>query len=194
MFGVQGRNSASRLGVGRAVERIRASTPFERTRGKTHAQTVASCLAVRCAECIDPCVGADGAQPAREDAALVGGAGSSLTEPQWYSSQAGELRASKLIGTSVKNTAGETIGDINEIVLGKDGKVAAVVVGVGGFLGIGEREVAVRYESLRLVGGAGQTTSATLNATKDSLKAAPEWKWSAEDRRSPTGTGTKPVQ
>jgi sporulation protein YlmC with PRC-barrel domain len=122
------------------------------------------------------------------------GAGSSLTEPQWYSSQAGELRASKLIGTSVKNTAGETIGDINEIVLGKDGKVAAVVVGVGGFLGIGEREVAVRYESLRLVGGAGQTTSATLNATKDSLKAAPEWKWSAEDRRSPTGTGTKPVQ
>jgi sporulation protein YlmC with PRC-barrel domain len=118
----------------------------------------------------------------------------SATTPQWYASQAGELRASKLIGTSVKNAAGETIGNINEVVLGSDGKVAAVVVGVGGFLGIGEREVAVRFESLHLTRGTDQRTTATLNATKDSLKAAPEWKWSGEDRRGSTGKGTKPTQ
>ena len=67
-------------------------------------------------------------------------------QPMWYSHQADEMRASKLIGTKVVNTANETIGDINEIVLGKDGKVAAVIIGVGGFLGMGEREVAMNFE------------------------------------------------
>lgn len=65
--------------------------------------------------------------------------------PQWYDHQAGEMRASKLIGTRVNNEAGERIGEINEVVLSKDGKVAAVVIGVGGFLGIGERKVAVKF-------------------------------------------------
>jgi sporulation protein YlmC with PRC-barrel domain len=116
----------------------------------------------------------------------------SSAQPQWYSHQGGEMRASKLIGTSVKNSAGETIGDVNDVVLGKDGKVAAVVIGVGGFLGLGERQVAVKFESLGLNMGADQKTVATLNATKDSLSAAPEWKWSAEGRSGTTGTGTKP--
>jgi hypothetical protein len=48
-------------------------------------------------------------------------------QPIWYSHQADEMRASKLIGTKIVNTANETIGDINEIVIGKDGKVAAVI-------------------------------------------------------------------
>ena len=67
-------------------------------------------------------------------------------QPMWYSHRADEMRASKLIGTRVVNTANETVGDVNEIVLGKDGKVAAVIIGVGGFLGMGEREVAVRFD------------------------------------------------
>jgi sporulation protein YlmC with PRC-barrel domain len=120
-------------------------------------------------------------------------AGSSAAQPQWQSAKGGEIRASKLIGTSVKNSAGETIGNVNEVVLGSDGKVAAVVIGVGGFLGLGEREVAVNFDSLHLTGDTNQKTTATLNTTKDTLKTAPEWKWSAGDRRSPAGTGTKPV-
>src|SRR5262245_32265850 len=60
------------------------------------------------------------------------------TGTQWYSHQTDEMRASKLIGTKVVNAANETVGNVNEIVLTKDGKVAAVVLGVGGFLGIGE--------------------------------------------------------
>ncbi len=118
----------------------------------------------------------------------------STSSPQWHSHQSGELRASKLIGTSVKNAAGETIGEINEVVLGSDGRVAAVVIGVGGFLGIGEHQVAVEFDSLHLSYGADQPATATLNATKQSLKAAPEWKWSTEDSGSPTGMGTKPVK
>jgi hypothetical protein len=154
---------------------------------------------------IEPCVGAGGA-PATPRAgqgavAFKGASGQddaaerdANASPQWYARQAGELRASKLIGTSVKNAAGETIGDINEVVLGSDGKVAAVVIGVGGFLGIGEREVAVRFDSLQLKRGSDQSTIPVLIATKDSLKAAPEWKWSGQDRSAPTGKGSKPSQ
>jgi sporulation protein YlmC with PRC-barrel domain len=95
----------------------------------------------------------------------------------WYSHQADEMRASKLIGTKVVNTANETIGDINEIVLGKDGKVAAVIIGVGGFLGMGEREVAMNFESLRMSRDSNNNLILTANTTKDALKGAPEWRW-----------------
>jgi sporulation protein YlmC with PRC-barrel domain len=111
-------------------------------------------------------------------------------QPKWYTAQGSELRASKLIGTSVVNAANETVGDINDVILGKDGKVAAVVLGVGGFLGMGEREVAVEFSSLRLKQDGGKTV-VTIDATKDALKNAPEWKW-AGDRGGTTGRGTPP--
>jgi len=114
-------------------------------------------------------------------------------QPQWYSARGNEMRASKLIGTMVKNDANESIGSINEIVLGKDGKVAAVVIGVGGFLGMGEREVAVNFDSLRIAQDADSRTVVSLDATKDSLKAAPEWRW-AGDRSGTTGNGSAPTR
>lgn len=95
----------------------------------------------------------------------------------YYMRQADEMRASQLIGTNVVNTANDTVGEINEVVLSKDGKVAAVIVGVGGFLGMGEREVALAFSSLRLTHNGDGKVVITVNATKDSLKAAPEWKW-----------------
>jgi sporulation protein YlmC with PRC-barrel domain len=98
-------------------------------------------------------------------------------QPMWYSHQADEMRASKLIGTKVVNTANETIGDINEIVLGKDGKIAAVIVGVGGFLGMGEREVAMNFSSIRMSRDSDNNLVLTVNANKDALKNAPEWRW-----------------
>lgn len=114
-------------------------------------------------------------------------------QPQWYNAQGTEMRASKLIGTSVTNSANETIGNINEVILGKDGKVAAVVIGVGGFLGMGEREVAVNFDSLHFAQDTNNRTVVSLNATKDSLKAAPEWRW-AGDRSNTTGTGSAPTR
>jgi sporulation protein YlmC with PRC-barrel domain len=98
-------------------------------------------------------------------------------QPMWYSHQADEMRASKLIGTKVVNAANETIGDVNEVVLAKDGKVAAVVIGVGGFLGMGEREVAMGFDSVRMSRDSSNNLVLTVNATKDGLKAAPEWRW-----------------
>lgn len=133
-------------------------------------------------------------QPGRPSTAKAPGGS---MQPQWYSRQAGEMRASELIGTTVRNDAGDSIGDINEVVLSKDGKVAAVVIGVGGFLGIGEREVAVAFESLRLSMDNNQDPAVTLAADKQMLKSAPEWKWSdagnrGTTNRDTTGTGSRP--
>ena len=63
----------------------------------------------------------------------------------------GEWRASKLVGVDVYNDANEKIGDISEIILDKSGKVANVIIGVGGFLGMGEHYVAVAYDKLKWV-------------------------------------------
>ena len=114
-------------------------------------------------------------------------------QPSWYTHQSGEIRASKLIGTSVKNTANEDIGDINEVLLSKDGKVAAVVVGIGGFLGIGEREVAISFDSLRIATDSNRNAVITVNATKESLKEAPQWEWRSATKSGTTGSsGHKP--
>ena len=62
--------------------------------------------------------------------------------------QADQVMASDLIGTRVVSANNESIGDINDVIMGRDGQVMAVVVGVGGFLGIGEKDVAVPFASL----------------------------------------------
>jgi sporulation protein YlmC with PRC-barrel domain len=88
-----------------------------------------------------------------------------------------DTRASKLIGTKVVNANNETIGDINEVVLGKNGQVAAIIIGVGGFLGVGEREVAVSFDSLQMRGDQNDKLTIVVNATKDTLKNAPQRRW-----------------
>lgn len=97
--------------------------------------------------------------------------------PQWYQRQGNEWRASKLIGSKVKNNADETIGDINEILLTSDGSAAAAIIGVGGFLGMGEREVAVQFKSLQLTRDPSGSVLVKLDTTKDALKNAPVWTW-----------------
>jgi sporulation protein YlmC with PRC-barrel domain len=112
---------------------------------------------------------------------------------KFYSSQPGQMRASKLIGINIKNNANETVGEINELILDKDGKIAAVVVGVGGFLGMGQHEVAMDYKSLNIkydpnaMTDAGATT-VIVDATKDSLKAAPAWTWNRDSNTGGTTT------
>ena len=73
----------------------------------------------------------------------------------------GEWRASKLVGLNVYNEANEKLGDINEVILDKSGRVANVILGVGGFLGMGEHYVAVAFDKLKWVNEGVQTTTAT---------------------------------
>src|SRR5437899_737541 len=67
------------------------------------------------------------------------------------SSFQGNWRASKLVGLSVYNDNNESIGAINDLLTEKDGKIKAVVIGVGGFLGIGEHLVAIPFEKVKFV-------------------------------------------
>jgi sporulation protein YlmC with PRC-barrel domain len=63
----------------------------------------------------------------------------------------GNWRASKLMGLDVYNEANEKLGDVNELILDKNGKVSAVIIGVGGFLGMGEHDIAVSMDKLKFV-------------------------------------------
>jgi hypothetical protein len=111
----------------------------------------------------------------------------------------GEWQASKLVHMNVCNGQNEKIGDIKKLLLDKSGKITAVAIGVGGFLGMGERDVAVKFDQLKwsnepvksttssnttTTTGSAQTPEsrdrnypdhAVLNATKDQLKAMPQF-------------------
>ena len=105
----------------------------------------------------------------------------------------GEWQGSKLIHMNVYNGQNEKIGDIKELMLDKSGKVENVVIGVGGFLGAGEHDVALKFDQLKWSNGAATTGSAqtdtknsdrtypdhaVLNATKDQLKSMPKFDYS----------------
>ena len=83
--------------------------------------------------------------------------------------------ASKLIGRNIKNAQDETIGEVKSVYINKDGKVDSVIVGVGGFLGMGEREVRLAWKDLNVSQGGEKVT---VNMTKDQLKAMPPYKYS----------------
>jgi len=134
------------------------------------------------------------------------------------SSFQGDWRASKMAGLSVYNDKNESVGSINDLLTDKSGNIKAVIIGVGGFLGVGEHLVAVPFDKVKFVtepvaytsasgsadvgtrppgaappatttGAANTTPPATkpnpwypdhavYNATKDELKAMPEFKYS----------------
>ncbi len=84
-------------------------------------------------------------------------------------------RASKVIGSPVVNEAGDTVGKVDEIIVGPDGKAPFVVLSVGGFLGIGDKLVALPYEQMKTDG----KKIVLPGATKESLKALPEFKYAS---------------
>jgi sporulation protein YlmC with PRC-barrel domain len=60
-----------------------------------------------------------------------------------------QWRASKLVGVTVYGPNNEKVGDINEVLIDRNGKAEAVVIGVGGFLGIGEKDVALPFDQVQ---------------------------------------------
>ncbi|SEV88141.1 PRC-barrel domain-containing protein [Cognatiyoonia koreensis] len=114
--------------------------------------------------------------------------------------EAVNLNASELIGMRVYATEadinnettvaadGETewddIGEINEIVLNRDGTVQSVIVGVGGFLGVGERDVAIDMSQLKFVNEDGDTGDFFLvvSASVAGVEEAPEYAYDRQDR------------
>ncbi|MGK2923574.1 MAG: PRC-barrel domain-containing protein [Methyloceanibacter sp.] len=82
---------------------------------------------------------------------------------------------SNMIGQSVMNADNEAIGHINDVVTNENGEIAAVLIGVGGFLGIGEKEVAVRYQDLTFNRDEAQNVTVVTPLSSDMLASAPDY-------------------
>jgi sporulation protein YlmC with PRC-barrel domain len=85
-----------------------------------------------------------------------------------------QLRASKLIGSSVYNDQHEKIGSVDELLLDQNHDVTSAVLSVGGFLGIGSKLVKVPYRSLHVA----NDTIVMSGASRDQLKSMPTYDFS----------------
>ncbi|HEX2255188.1 MAG TPA: PRC-barrel domain-containing protein, partial [Afifellaceae bacterium] len=97
----------------------------------------------------------------------------------------GEVLADDLIGQTVysgRTEDAESIGDISDLVLDQEGSVTAVVVGIGGFLGIGQRDVALNFEELEFTQDENGELMIVVSATREELEAAPEFEQTDETR------------
>jgi sporulation protein YlmC with PRC-barrel domain len=100
-------------------------------------------------------------------------------------------RTSEIKGTDVYNDRNEKIGNVDDVLVDSHGNVKAVVIGVGGFLGVGERNVAVPFNELhwqvnttrsangqQVAQDMSHPSRATLpGVTKEQLQQAPEFKY-----------------
>ena len=102
---------------------------------------------------------------------------------QFLSKQASDdWLASSLIGQSVYNTQDEAIGDINDLVTDQSGKIVAVLIGSGGFLGLGEKDVAVRFEDLKLARDENDNVKIIADLNKETLASAPDYETLPEQK------------
>lgn len=85
------------------------------------------------------------------------------------------MQVSSLIGAEVKNTADEGIGSVSDLIIDRNGQVLAIVVGVGGFLGMGEKNVAVGWDEVTISGTADKQELRT-DMTREELQSASEFK------------------
>jgi hypothetical protein len=84
--------------------------------------------------------------------------------------------AHEILGRSVIDAAGHSMGRIVDVIVDPAGHVLAAVIDFGGFLGVGSRKIAVDWAALRFEDAAKKGADVKLELTKDQLKAAPEYK------------------
>jgi len=98
-----------------------------------------------------------------------------------------QFLASKFKGTDVIGSDDKKIGDVSDILFDKDGKIEAYVVGVGGFLGIGAKDVALAPSAFQIVPGdksKNESDKLRLSMTQDELKQAANF----EPYKAPSST------
>ena len=101
-----------------------------------------------------------------------------------------DWRGSKLIGATVYGPDNASIGNINDVLIGNDGKIRAVVIGVGGFLGVGEKNVAVPLDALNISRKPDSSSidKITVSYSKDELKSAPTFAYYEPAKSQTTGS------
>ena len=97
-------------------------------------------------------------------------------EGQIFEQSPEEVLGSTLMDATVMSPEGEAVGDVEDVIVSADGQITGVVIGVGGFLGIGEKQVALEYGQIQVQQGeAGELTFMT-SATQEELENAPEFR------------------
>jgi len=102
------------------------------------------------------------------------GAASSTSATAGATATMERTEAGKLIGQSVTTPSGERIGEVEAVNIGPDGRVSNVIIGVGGFLGIGERDVALRWQDLQIADGGSKVVA---NVTKERLEGMESYRY-----------------
>lgn len=108
------------------------------------------------------------------------------------SQSATDWRGSKLIGATVYGTDNASIGEISELMIANDGKISAAVIGVGGFLGVGSKNVAIPFDKLNVSRkpDTGAIDKITVAFSKDELKSAPTFAYLEAVAKPTTTTGS----
>lgn len=109
----------------------------------------------------------------------------------------GQWMASDIMGMNVVGSNDEKIGTVSDLLMDDDGNVLAVVVGVGGFLGIGQKNVAITFDTLNISADDDGDPEAKLTLTKEELENAPEFKTAeaarAASQRPASPSGSSPA-
>jgi sporulation protein YlmC with PRC-barrel domain len=111
-----------------------------------------------------PVFATDNTTPATAPAAASPASASSEGTNFIQHAQPGDWRASKLVGVAIYGPDNKSIGSVNDVIIGKDGALKAVVIGVGGFLGVGAKNVAVPFSAISWM-DTPPVTAATNTAT-----------------------------
>jgi len=96
-------------------------------------------------------------------------------EMRTASSKANGRSAERLLGSTVYGSNDENVGEIGDVIVSQKGDVEAIVIDVGGFLGIGEKPVAVEYDTLNVQKDTNGETRYSISATEDQLDGAPTY-------------------
>lgn len=86
-----------------------------------------------------------------------------------------DWRIANYVGKPIVNATGQKIGDVNDVLFNRSGKITTVVIGVGGFLGLGEKKVALPFEAITYSEEDGKR-QIMVPLTKEALMSAPDFK------------------
>lgn len=108
------------------------------------------------------------------------------------SQDSSEWRSSKLVGASVYGPDNKSIGSIDDLIVDQKGGIKAAVIGVGGFLGVGQKDVAVPFEALQIQRKQNSSSieKITVTYTKDQLTNAPKFAYYQVQSNTTTGSGS----
>ena len=101
-------------------------------------------------------------------------------EGQIFEQSPEEVLGTTLMGATVMSPDGEAIGDVDDVIVSSEGEITGVVIGVGGFLGIGEKSVALQYDQIQVSQDEVGDLTFMTNATQEELENAPGFRTLAD--------------